>query len=220
MLVICSSVKGGSGTSVVAASLAVTALLVHPDSTSLIVDLAGDQPAVLGLPEPEHGLTDWMSHRSDLRFHDLVESHDRLGVVGRGRGHLPAAGHEMWGHLRDELLERSRRGDTVVVDVGRGMLPGDFDDHALRLLVVQPCYVALKRFVENRPDVDGTVVVCPPDRVLTVSDVATVTELPVLAQIPMHPDVARRVDAGLLRSRLPRIIHLPLAALLSKTTRS
>ena len=60
MLFICSSVKGGSGTSVVAASLAVTALLVHPDSTSLIVDLAGDQPAVLGLPEPGHGLTHWM----------------------------------------------------------------------------------------------------------------------------------------------------------------
>ena len=73
---------------------------------------------------------------------------------------------------------------------------------------------------EEGPANDGTVVVCPPDRVLTVSDVATVTELPVLAQIPMHPDVARRVDAGLLRSRLPRIIHVPLAALLSKTTHS
>lgn len=220
MLVICSTVKGGSGTSVVAASLAIAALRVHPESTSLVVDLAGDQPAVLGLPEPAFGLTDWMAQRNDLRFEDAMGVHERLHLVGRGRGLLPSSHHESWNDLRDELLERSRRGDTVVVDVGRGVLPCDFDDPALRLLVVQPCYMALRRFVENRPDVDGTVVVCPPDRVLTVSDVATVTELPVLAQIPMHPDVARRVDAGLLRSRLPRIIHVPLAALLSKTTHS
>lgn len=220
MLVICSSVKGGSGTSVVAASLAITALLLHADTNSLIVDLAGDQPAVLGLPEPEHGLTDWTTRRSDLRFHDLAEIHDRLHVVGRGRGDLPSEGHAMWEHLRDELLQRSRAGDTVVVDAGRGHLPGDFENEALRLLVIQPCYVALKRCVELRPAVDGVVVVCPPDRVLTVSDVATVAELPVLAQVPMHPDVARRVDAGLLRSRLPRVVHAPLATLLSNSALS
>lgn len=220
MLVICSSVKGGSGTSVVAAALAVTALGLHPERNSLIIDLVGDQPAVLGVPEPENGLTDWMSRRTDHRFHDLIDRHDRLHLVGRGRGDLPSTGHEMWGHLRDEILDRSRAGDTVVVDVGRGDLPGDFENEALRLLVIQPCYVALKRCVEARPAVDGIVVVHPSDRVLTVSDVATVTELPVLAQVPVHPDVARRVDAGLLSSRLPRVIHAPLATLLSESARS
>nr|MBO2501138.1 hypothetical protein [Thermoanaerobacterales bacterium] len=51
MLVACWSVKGGVGTSVVAASLA---LLLARDAApgAVLADLAGDAPAVLGLPEP------------------------------------------------------------------------------------------------------------------------------------------------------------------------
>jgi CO dehydrogenase nickel-insertion accessory protein CooC1 len=50
-MIVCWSVKGGSGTTVVASTLA----LVHAAQSSrgaLIVDLAGDVPAVLGLAEP------------------------------------------------------------------------------------------------------------------------------------------------------------------------
>ena len=44
---VCWSVKGGSGTTVVAATLALSC-----PTASLLVDLDGELPAVLGLPEP------------------------------------------------------------------------------------------------------------------------------------------------------------------------
>jgi hypothetical protein len=48
--------KGGSGTTTVAAALA----LINPHDT-LLVDLDGELPAVVGLPEPHgHGLADWL----------------------------------------------------------------------------------------------------------------------------------------------------------------
>ena len=53
MLICCWSVKGGSGTSVVAASLA--AILASRDATgSLFVDLDGDGPALFGEAEDCH----------------------------------------------------------------------------------------------------------------------------------------------------------------------
>ena len=60
MLVICWSPKGGSGTSVVAAALA----LGHADrGEAVLVDLVGDQGAILGVETPEVGVV------GGLRFH-------------------------------------------------------------------------------------------------------------------------------------------------------
>ena len=50
MLITCWSVKGGSGTTVIATSLA---LLFAKRQGALLVDLAGDVPAALGLPDPD-----------------------------------------------------------------------------------------------------------------------------------------------------------------------
>src|SRR5260221_3931808 len=58
MLVCFWSPKGGSGTSVVAAA---AALVLARETDARIIDLAGDQPAVLGLAhDPVPGLADWM----------------------------------------------------------------------------------------------------------------------------------------------------------------
>ena len=51
MLIACCSTKGGVGTSVVAAALALL-LGRTADQGVVLADLAGDGPAVLGLPEP------------------------------------------------------------------------------------------------------------------------------------------------------------------------
>jgi len=61
MLVACWSVKGGVGTTVVAASLAL--LLARRVGPGVVLaDLAGDGPAVLGLPEPDSpGLAGWLA---------------------------------------------------------------------------------------------------------------------------------------------------------------
>ena len=79
---VCWAVKGGSGTSVVAACSALTNPL-----TRLLVDLDGDQPSVLGLPEPAgQGLGDWFA--TDLAgraIEDLgVELDATTRLVARG----------------------------------------------------------------------------------------------------------------------------------------
>lgn len=61
---VCWSVKGGSGTSVVACALGV--VIGGERGGATIVDSTGDAPAILGLPEPTGlGVHDWMMQRSD-----------------------------------------------------------------------------------------------------------------------------------------------------------
>ncbi|MSX93111.1 MAG: hypothetical protein F2749_06770, partial [Actinobacteria bacterium] len=56
---LCWSAKGGSGTTVVAASLAL--VLSHRRPT-VLVDLAADAPAALGIAEPSGpGVVDWLA---------------------------------------------------------------------------------------------------------------------------------------------------------------
>ena len=60
MVTVCWSPKGGSGTTVVAASLAL--VLAQREGGALLVDLAGDVPAALGMPEPSgQGAVDWLA---------------------------------------------------------------------------------------------------------------------------------------------------------------
>ena len=49
----------------------------------------------------------------------------------------------------------------------------------------------------------GVVLVTEPGRVLSARDVQAAADAPVLAEIPLDPQVARLVDAGLLTGRLP-----------------
>ena len=86
MLIACWSVKGGSGTTVVAASLAL--LLASSASGVLLADLAGDAPAVLGLPEPMgEGLYDWLDATADASALNrlAVEAAPGLSLIPRGR---------------------------------------------------------------------------------------------------------------------------------------
>ena len=56
---LCWSAKGGSGTTVVAAALA---LVLARQQPTTLVDLAGDIPAALGLPQPSGpGVADWLA---------------------------------------------------------------------------------------------------------------------------------------------------------------
>ena len=65
MLLSCWALKGGVGTTVVTAALGLT--LDRAGHDVLLVDLAGDLPAALGLPEPDGpGLTDWLAAGPDV----------------------------------------------------------------------------------------------------------------------------------------------------------
>ena len=114
------SPKGGSGTSVTAAACAIyAARRVGPVR---LVDLRGDQPAVLGLgAEPETGVADWLAAGPTAPTDAL----DRLGVeIVPGlsllpRGRLasvlePTAAAEAGAALAVAL----RDGPLTIVDVG------------------------------------------------------------------------------------------------------
>jgi hypothetical protein len=194
----CWSPKGGAGTTVVAAAFALEAACSAASSV-LLVDLAGDLPAVLGLPEPVGpGAAEWSRGGCELPLDALVVPVcPGLHLLPRGAGRLAPVDPERFGPFGE-----------VVVDAGVVGEPGSVG-HCLAiaaprsLLVTRPCYLALRRAVllDLRPT--GVVLVVEPGRALGAGDVAAVLGVPVLAEVPVDPSVARSVDAGLLASRVP-----------------
>ena len=219
MLVICRSVKGGSGTSVVTAALA--SIAARTGHTTL-VDLGGDQPAIFGSTTPVAGLAEWLnSDRSTSPFETDIELDENLRVVPRGENSVPAPESAAWTSLIGHLVARSNAGHTVIVDCGAGPTPSCLVEVADRsLLVVRPCYLALRRAVARPERTDSVIVVDESQRALRPRDVESVLGLPVAAVVTVDPTVARRVDAGLLHGRLPSSLSSPLRDVLSEPLRT
>lgn len=75
------------------------------------------------------------------------------------------------------------------------------------VLVSSACYLAVRRAVQMPDavrDTDGLVVVAEPGRALDAKDVASVTQLDLLATIERDPAAARCIDAGLFLHRPTR----------------
>jgi hypothetical protein len=203
--IVCWSVKGGSGTTVVATALS---LVLARDSDALLVDLAGDVPATLGLPEPMGpGVTDWMFAGPDIgpsAIANLVlPAVAGVEVLPRGQVALvvDSTTAPRWEALGAALADDERH---VVVDAGTTALPPPgLLDHATTLLVLRPCYLALRRAAAGPVRPDGVVLVREPGRALGAADVEAVLGVPVRCQVEVDPAVARAVDAGLLAGRLP-----------------
>ena len=205
MLIACWSVKGGSGTTVVSVALG---LLLSRDAAggALIVDLAGDVPAALGMAEPPGaGVTDWLAAADDVEVDALarleVDAAPGVRVLPRGSAHEPPT-------ARVEALAAALQADErpVVADcgVGPGFVAQTLAAAATRsLLVVRPCYLALRRAVAAPVRPSGVVLVEERGRALTRADVEDVLGVPVCAAVEVDSTVARAVDAGLLAGRLP-----------------
>jgi len=222
VLIACWSPKGGSGTSVIAAATAL--LLARETGAARLVDLDGDQPAVLGLAEdPRTGVGDWLAAGPAAP----TEALDRLSVdVAPGLSLIPAgtdsrvpappaaaeAGAALVMAFRDGAA-------SVVLDAGRADTPAaraavELADHSV--VVSRGCYLALRR-IARHPLLDrvaGAVLVEEVGRSIGAKDVAAVLDRPVLARVPARADIARTVDAGLLGSRLPDALRRPAATLL------
>lgn len=222
MLVACWSVKGGSGTTVVATALAL--LMAHRSlDDALLVDLAGDVPAVLGLPEPVGpGLLQWAAAGPQLGAEALARLEQpvapRLSLLARGAG--GAAVLDAW-DVGERLLsalssspEVSAR--PVVVDCGvpthEGAAAAVASGASLSLLVVRPCYLALRRAVASPVRPSAVILVDEPGRALDRRDVEDALGVPVRAVVRTSDTVARAVDAGLLAARMPRDLARALAA--------
>lgn len=219
------SSKGGSGLSTVAA--AVAALSARVGST-LLVDLAGDQAALCGLAaDPELGMRDWMagpcgpsSGALDRLACSVAPGLTLLAAGGGGDGGADPAAP---GSPVDALAARR---ETVVIDAGLALCgPAarlvEQADHSV--LVIRPCYLALRRAVARADLVTastGVVVLGEEHRALSVDDVARVLGLPVLAVVPADRAVARSVDAGTLVTRPPRCLSRALEPVVSLLTAS
>jgi Mrp family chromosome partitioning ATPase len=204
MLVACWSVKGGSGTTVVSAALALAVAATGHDA--LLVDMGGDVPAALGVPEPAGpGLADWLGAAEGVGGDALarleVDGGDSLSL-------LPAGGPMPDAPARAEELAAVLADDNRVVVVDCGSVPSPTSlavaaSAGLSLLVLRPCYLALRRALNAPVEASGVVLVGEPQRALQQADVEDVLGLPVRAAIPWKPAIATAVDAGLLARRLP-----------------
>ncbi|MGH9119313.1 MAG: hypothetical protein ACRD0A_15970 [Acidimicrobiales bacterium] len=98
---------------------------------------------------------------------------------------------------------------VVVADVGRADdIATEFDLGGVwtRWLVVRgPCYTSLRVAVDAGWRADGVILLAEPGRAITAVDVADLLGVPVIAQVPVEPSVARVLDAGLLLARLPHL---------------
>lgn len=225
--------KGGSGCSVVASAAALLSARLGP---TLLVDLGGDLPAVLGLTErADHapsdrgptgsgwvdlGLVDWLAAESPLP--DSLRRIERsvsntLSLLPLGAGVFDPRPDQT------QLLARLLRTDgrRVVLDVGhvtghpptgaRSARPPSgpvslLDASDRTALVTRACYLALRAATRVTPP-DEVVLITEPGRALSAGDVAAAVGSPVGAVLRWDPAVARSVDAGVLRDRLPRALR-------------
>jgi len=220
MITLCHAAKGGSGTTVVACSHA-----INSPGPSLLVDLEGDVPLMLGLAEPDRpGVIDWLDSQAPPDHLD-----DLLVDVTRNCAMLPARdptpdrtvthigsepAPERWGELFEWLTRWGHdTGGAVVIDAGTTRLPSEFVERCpRRWLVTRACYLALRHAGRLPVPPTGTILIDEPGRSLGRRDVEHSTRAPIVATIAWDYRVARSVDAGLLHAgRLPRGVHRALA---------
>ena len=117
MFIACWSAKGGVGTTVVAAGLALATRTANRAAPSLLVDLDGDLPCCLGLPDPEGpGVAEWAASGPEVPPDALsrLEVPVTTGLALLPRGHGPLLPDRI--DLLVSLLIASGR--RVVVDCG------------------------------------------------------------------------------------------------------
>ena len=212
MLVACWSAKGGCGTTVIAVALA--SVLARTAGEAVVADLAGDVPAVLGLSEPDGpGIADWLEAGDAVPADALA----RLEVPGPGGLRILPAGAP-----RDR--DTPGRGDVLAALLGADGRPVVADCGSMpagtrlaiaaaataSLLVLRPCYLALRRAAAFPLRPSGVVLVDEPGRNLTVADVEDVLQVPVRAVVALDVTIARAVDSGSFGVRLPRRLERSL----------
>ena len=214
MLIACWSVKGGSGTTVVSAALALA--LASQSRGVLLADLAGDLPAALGVPEPDGpGLGDWLTAGPDVPDDALgrleVEVAHGVALLPSGKGPVDCPQRA---ELLASLLASERR--TVIADCGTSTSDTAMavaGGAGLSLLVLRPCYLALRRALAAPLEASAVVLVEEPQRALQRADVEDVLGVRVRALVPWRGAVATAVDAGLLARRLPTPLEKALRPL-------
>lgn len=197
------SPKGGNCTTVTVVAHAL--LSAQRGQRTLLIDLCGDIPSVVGMVEPDTpGINDWLyeSNTSDAEAMVRLGSPHTDGLVVLHRGSRFVDGQPRWEALAAAVREIPH---TVFIDAGTGFVPHDFLDSVDTVtLVTRPCYLSLKKAVRMRKPTN-VCVIQERDRALTVDDVAHVIGAPVTTMVPWEAGISRAVDAGLLPSRVDQL---------------
>ncbi len=213
-MIVCWSVKGGSGTTVVASTIALMRA-AESQRGALLVDLAGDVPAVLGLAESSGpGINDWFAncdHGSRMTLQSIaIQATANLQIIARGSKQLDAKENRNFTVLCAALKSFDL---PIIVDAGCGLPSPDLLANASSsLLITRPCYLSLRRAAQLSVSPTGIVLINEAGRALGKHDVEAVIGAPVVAEIDFDSAIARAVDAGLLASRIPTIMSKQLAA--------
>ena len=209
-MIVCWSLKGGSGTTVVSAALALT-LAQRNTATVRIVDLAGDIPSALGIAEPSgEGVMNWLQQQHVPIQSLQIPVTARVSLIPRGNDSL--LHHNLTAeHCNSLATELDTSNELTVVDAGSGHIPQLINNATTSLLVIRPCYLALRKAAHLSVKPHGIVLINEPGRSLGKRDVESVVGAPVLVELPLDPTIARCVDAGLLASRIPTVLSQHLA---------
>lgn len=211
-MIVCWSIKGGSGTTVVSAALALT-LAQRNTAAVRIVDLAGDIPSALGIAEPSgEGISNWLQQQQQPQTIQSLQIPvtARVSLIPRGDGALMH--HALTTeHCNTLATELDTSHELTVVDAGSGHIPQLVNNATTSLLVIRPCYLALRKAAHLAVKPHGIVLINEPGRSLGKRDVESVVGAPVLVELPLDPTIARCVDAGLLASRIPTLLSQHLA---------
>jgi hypothetical protein len=218
------SPKGGSGTSVLAATCSL--VLAREAGAARLGDLDGDHPAIFGLgAEPPVGLIDWLNAGPEAPSEALdrlaVEAAPGVALLPRGgseRTLAPVASAEAGAALAVALRDGPV---ATIVDCGRASDPATravVEVADVSVVVVRGCYLAVRRALRAPvlARTSGAVLVEEKDRSLTEKEVGDVLDIPVLARVPVKTAIFRAVDAGVLAARLPEPIARPASALVHR----
>ncbi|MCY4257548.1 MAG: hypothetical protein OXE04_04580 [bacterium] len=234
MLLTCWSTKGGAGTTVVSALLSLQTARDSTRPTLLVDlcgDLPaafGNPEPESGLADWLNG-----DLNSSSLQRTLQELTDNLSLLPRGSGQLnprrtdallewlssgapPTSGAPPNKSVASEPL--------VVVDAGTWLAnsynkPQAASDNPQQqhdlptqlicganksILVTRACYLSLRKAVKLPFRPTGVVLVAEAGRALTRLDCERAIGAPVIATVAIDPDIARAVDAGMLRTRVPK----------------
>lgn len=217
MLIACWSPKGGSGTTVVSCALA--ALLARGSAAgALLADLSGDAAAVLGVADPPGpALAEWLAAGPDVGAGALARLETDAGAGLRLLAWKPPGPDFGAAPGRAEALVEALSADArpVVADCGSAASGAGLAlsaGAAVSLLVLRPCYLALRRALAAPVRPSGVILVMEGGRSLGRRDVEDVLGVPVRGEVAVDGAVARAVDAGLLARRVPRTLERALRA--------
>lgn len=212
---------GGQGTTTVATVVAALAARHRP------ITLAALRPrdvcAIAGLPPSRYGPPPAVALLPGLTLRATGPARARTGLDRRATGDHPdvanlpdpdelAEGTDPPGPPLDPHADTDDPAvpvaTTTVMDCGRtDQAPPAHDEPPTgRWLVVRgPCYLALRASLESGWPADGVVLLAEPGRALRAADVSDVLGVPVVAEVPVDPRVARAVDAGVLLGQVARL---------------